>query len=140
MKKEIAKEISVWFLTNVVVPFGVPLLFVLLWSWVCTVNISSWIQFPFEKGIYTFFVITVQISLLQDYNRETSKSNAFNPVFWVPMMFCFLFTFLIFGNFLECTPKHIELTTIIVITISLLFFALYCKYKITKIKYTPNNK
>lgn len=131
MNKRIVTEIFDWFLINVMAPFALPLLFALCWNIFYSIDILSLIKFLFNNGVYTFFVLTILISLFQDYRAAPA---AFSIFLWITIMVCSFFTFIIFGSFLEFIPKT-NLESPIVVTLPLLFCALLFKYKITKRKY-----
>jgi hypothetical protein len=131
MNRTIATEIFDWFLVNVVAPFTLPLLFALCWSIFYTIDILSLMKLLLDNGVYTFFVLTILISLFQDYRVART---AFNIFLWIAIMACGFFTFIIFGSSLRFIPET-NLESPIVVTLPLLFVAFFFKFQIAKEKY-----
>jgi hypothetical protein len=136
MNKAIAIEIFDWFLVNAVVPFALPLLFALCWNvFYGAFDILNLMQSLLNKGVYTFFVLTILISLFQDYRATPS---AFNVFLWITIVACSFFTFIIFCSDELAVIPPINIESPIVVTLPLLFFALLFKFQITKKKYLNN--
>ena len=136
MRKAIVKEILVWGFVSVLMPLVLPLLFVLCWRVFYAIDISSFINLLLYNGVYTFLVLTVLISLFQDY--KTVKAP--DAPLWVSIIICSFFTFIIFGSSIGFFPEpDIEFPPVVVTT-PLLSLSLYFKFKITKTKHIMNNK
>ena len=131
MKKAIVKEISEWIFYSILMPFMLPLFFVLLWWVFYTIDILKFVNLLLHNGVYTFFVLTVLIGLLQDYRIV----NVFERFLWVSIIICSFFTFIIFGSSIGFLSEPNIKFPPVVVTTPLLSLSLYFKYKIIKTKY-----
>jgi len=129
----IALEIWDWFLVSVLVPFAVPLFLALFWYLFYEPIDILWLMILlYNDGVYVFWMLMVLISLFQDYRKVPAAYNIF---FWLVLLFCFLFTSIIFWSLLGFIPKT-NIEPSVTVMLLLLFPAFLLKFHIVKKKYS----
>jgi len=140
---KIVADIFVWFLLTVVAPFILPVVFALCWGMLYDASydisiLKNTLNLLFNNGVYTFFVLTVLVSLFQDYRVIPKILYHF---IWLSIFASTLPALIIFGDFLGYIPKiNAEAISPLKMTIIFLFVALILKICIIVNKEYKNNK
>ena len=142
MKRKIAIELLDWALVSVIAPFVLPLLFAICVSRFYVrveMNICALFQLLLKNGVYTFWGLTILISLFQDYRKVP---EAFKLHLYITVLFSFFIIGFIFLSSLGFVPKDMAISyeqninAFVITTVSILTLSIWFKYVILRRKHS----